>query len=192
MPLHRYDHYAPPPARRRQHQRWRNCSKLATSSISIQTEPIISTPTPLTHRSTSPPPPAGTPSPTAPPPAKKTLKQCCELELLRDHEDDLDLSLLISPPAISLASPIRSWPSSPPSWPPSPLTQLPLSPARSSSLLSRSSLPPSRSPLPLSRSLLRPSPEPAPLPLSPCSLAATVREREVSAASPSCIIYLKQ
>jgi hypothetical protein len=64
----------PPPARRPQRLWRRNRGKPASSSITIQIEPVIATLTSRPHHPASPLSLARTPSPTAPPPAKNTRK----------------------------------------------------------------------------------------------------------------------
>jgi hypothetical protein len=132
---------------------------------SIQTELIITTPTSHLNHPASPPHPAKTLSPTAPLPAKKIQKRRCELELLRDYEDDPNQPLPISPPALLPTLPMRS---------PFPSTPLPPLPDSSAAILTTGSLPAPLESIPASPTIDPPVP-PA-LPLSP-PLAATLPEQ---------------
>jgi hypothetical protein len=77
--------------------------------------PLLPSPPRPQPTPTAPQFPTKTPSPTAPQPFKKPRKRRCELELLRDGEHDLDQSLPISPPAVSLTpSPPPPSPTPPP------------------------------------------------------------------------------
>jgi hypothetical protein len=84
----------PLPTRRR--QRRQNRSKPATCTSSTQTEASTYMSPPRTHPPTSPPTSVHALSPSVLPPAKKTRKRRCELELLREMEDDTNRTLPIS------------------------------------------------------------------------------------------------
>ncbi len=100
----------PPHSRRRQHRRNcpRNRGKPATCTTSAQTKPLASTSPSRLLCTASPPPLGQTSSPTAPPPEKKTRKRRCELELLRDDDNDHDQTMPISPPSSHPTPPPRS------------------------------------------------------------------------------------
>jgi hypothetical protein len=90
-----------------------NCGKPTTCSPSVQTEPSACTSPSHPHRTASPPPLTQAASPTAPPPAKKMRKCRCELELLKDDDNEHHQSVPISPPAPYPTSPSGSPSSSP-------------------------------------------------------------------------------